>query len=116
MFPRYSFVRCGHVGQSLAPIRNTPGVTGLVRFGAEPATLDNDTLASIRRIAEQSDKGFGAEPSPFRVGEQVNVADGPLKGLAGIVSGTAEERVVVLLSLLGREKPVAFPANHLASV
>jgi transcriptional antiterminator RfaH len=28
MFPRYGFVRCGRPGQSIAPIRSTPGVTG----------------------------------------------------------------------------------------
>lgn len=42
------------------------------------------------------------------------VADGPLKGLAGIVSEIARERVVVMLTLLGREKSVAIAANHLA--
>ncbi len=41
------------------------------------------------------------------------IADGPLKGMSGIVSAVAEERVTVMLSLLGREKPVAIPTGHL---
>ena len=114
MFPRYSFVCCGREGQSLAPIRSTPGVTGLVRFGAEPATLDAESLEKISQIAEQHAIGLLAEPAPFRVGASVKVADGPLKGLDGIVSEVAAERVIVLLRLLGREKNVALPANHLA--
>lgn len=113
MFPRYAFVRCGRAGQSTAPIRSTPGVTGLVRFGAEPAVLDDPTLEAIRRLAEQSARLLEEHPSPFRPGEQVKVADGPLKGLEGIVSAVAEERVIVLLSLLGREKQIALPAGHL---
>jgi transcriptional antiterminator RfaH len=115
MFPRYSFVRCVRPGQSIAPIRCTPGVSGLVRFGAEPATLDAYTVETIHLIAEQSAIGQEAKPAPFSVGEAVKVADGPLKGLDGVVSLVAEKRVIVLLSLLGREKNVAIPVNHLAA-
>jgi transcriptional antiterminator RfaH len=114
MFPRYGFVRCGRTGQSIAPIRSTPGVTGLVTFGTTLATLGETAVEAIRAIAEQGTNTLQAEMAPFRVGENVAVADGPLKGLAGIVSEIAQERVVVMLTLLGREKPVAIPANHLA--
>lgn len=114
MFPRYGFVRCARPGQSIAPIRSTPGVSGLVTFGTTPATLGEAAVEAIRAIAEQGTNTLQAEMAPFRVGENVAVADGPLKGLAGIVSEIARERVVVLLTLLGREKPVVFPANHLA--
>jgi transcriptional antiterminator RfaH len=114
MFPRYGFIRCVRPGQSIAPIRNTPGVSGLVTFGTMPATLDETAVEAIRTIAGQGVNTLQGQSAPFRVGENVEVADGPLKGLAGIVSETAQERVVVMLTLLGREKPVAFPANHLA--
>ncbi|WP_300455452.1 transcription termination/antitermination NusG family protein [Accumulibacter sp.] len=97
MFPRYAFVRCRRVEQSIAPIRSTPGVSGLVAFGNTPATLDDATLDAIRSLAEQ----------------RANGDDGPLKGLCGIVSAVAVERVTVLLSLRGREKPVAIPADSL---
>lgn len=116
MFPRYSLVRCGRSGQSIAPIRNTPGVTGLVRFGVTPATLSETVVEAIRAIAERGNQNLKAEMAPFRVGEQVRVADGPLKGLAGIVSAVAAERVAVLLTLLGREQHVRIPANQLAPI
>lgn len=114
MFPRYGFVRCGRAGQSIAPIRSTPGVTGLVTFGTTPATLGDMDVAAIRAIAERGANTLQAQATPFRAGENVAVTDGPLKGLAGIVSEIAAERVVVMLTLLGREKPVAIPADHLA--
>lgn len=116
MFPRYGFVRCGRLGQSIAPIRNTPGVTGLVRFGVIPATLSETVVEAIRAIAEQGSQTLKAKAAPFRVGEQVKVADGPLKGLVGIVSAVAAERVAVLLTLLGREQHIGIPANQLALV
>lgn len=53
MFPRYSFVRCVRPGQSIAPIRSTPGVSGLVTFGTTPATLGETAVEAIRAIVEQ---------------------------------------------------------------
>ena len=113
MFPRYGFVRCGRPGQSIAPIRSTPGVTGLVTFGNVPATLDEATLAAIRSLAEHQARALDEKQLPFQAGDSVAIADGPLKGMSGIVSAVAEERVTVMLSLLGREKAVAVPTGHL---
>ncbi|WP_291991122.1 transcription termination/antitermination NusG family protein [Candidatus Accumulibacter sp. ACC007] len=112
MFPRYSFVRCGRPEQSIGPIRSTPGVSGLVSFGGIPATLDEATLAAIRSLAERQAAAVDEKVHPFHAGDSVEIAAGPLKGLSGIVSAIAEERVVVMLSLLGREKAVAVPAGH----
>lgn len=113
MFPRYCFVRCGRPEQSIGPIRSTPGVTGLVAFGSIPATLDEATLEAIRSLVEHQARGREEEVFPFQAGDSVAISDGPLKGLSGIVSAVAAERVTVLLSLLGREKPVAIPTDHL---
>ncbi len=115
MFPRYCFVRCGRDGQSIAPIRSTPGVLGLVRFGSEVAMLSNAAVEAIRELAEQSGCQVADKVAPFEVGVQVVVADGPLKGLSGLVSNVADERVAVLLTLLGREKQIMIPANHLVA-
>ena len=112
MFPRYCLVRCGSPQQSIAPIRSTPGVLGLVRFGNEVATLGASVVVAIRELAERN--GEQAEKSaPFEIGAQVAVVDGPLKGLSGLVSAIAEERVAVMLTLLGREKQILIPADHL---
>ncbi|WP_291994297.1 transcriptional activator RfaH [Candidatus Accumulibacter sp. ACC003] len=113
MFPRYCFVRCGRPEQSIAPIRSTPGVTGLVSFGTVPATLDDATLAAIRSLTERQARAMDEEKFPFQAGDSVDIAAGPLKGMSGIVSTVATERVTVMLTLLGREKPVAVPAAHL---
>lgn len=115
MFPRYGFVRCAHPEQSIAPIRSTPGVTGLVTFGNAPARIDHTLVEAIRQLAQQGDSPEQASAAPFKVGENVEVTDGPLKGLSGIVSAVAQERVVVMLTLLGREKPIAMPLNQLSA-
>ena len=113
MFPRYAFVRCARPGQSIAPIRSTPGVTGLVSFGNVPANIDDALVEAIRQLAEKNAHPAHQQASPFQIGDSVAVTDGPLKGLSGIVSNIAKERVVVMLTLLGREKPIAFPFQQI---
>lgn len=115
MFPRYCFVRCGHAEQSTAPIRSTPGVLGLVRFGNEVATLSDSVLEAIRELAERNGQALAETPAPFPVGMRVAVADGPLKGLSGLVSAVADERVAVMLTLLGREKSILIPVDQLVA-
>ena len=112
MFPRYAFVRCTRSEQSIAPIRSTPGVTGLVAFGNTYATMHDATVEAIRALAERQARALDHKESPFQAGDVVDISEGPLKGLAGIVSAVAEERVTVLLKLLGREKPVSMPSSH----
>lgn len=112
MFPRYCFVRCGRSGQSLGPIRSTPGVTGLVSFSNSPATLKAGQIEAIRALSDDQQR-VAKEVPIFRAGDAVEISSGPLKGLNGIVSKAAEERVAVLLSLLGREKAVVLLADQL---
>ncbi len=113
MFPRYAFVRCARPGQSIAPIRSTPGVSGLVSFGNTPACIDDTLVEAIRQLARKNSQPDPQQASPFQIGDSVAVTDGPLKGLSGIVSAVAKERVVVMLTLLGREKPVTFPMQQI---
>ena len=49
MFPRYGFVRPATAGQAIGPVRSTPGVTGLVKFGPILACLSDDRVASCER-------------------------------------------------------------------
>lgn len=113
MFPRYAFVRCGRPQQGIGPIRSTPGVTKLVSFGYLFATLGDETVEAIRVLSERQARAISGDQAPFEAGDAVRICDGPLKGLSGIVSSVASDRVNVLLTLLGREKAVAMPTSHL---
>ena len=112
MFPRYAFVRPGQPSQGVGPITSTPGVTSLVRFGAVPATLADDRLQALRRLALARS---GAMPQePLNIGQQVVFCSGPLKGANGIVSSVAAERVNVMMSLLGQSHTVLTSSRDLA--
>lgn len=102
LFPRYLFVAAANECQSLAPVRSTPGVCDLVRFGGQPARVSG---AVVDALSERQDPGTGicARRSPFRPGTGVQFRDGPFAGLDGVFDMEAgEERVFVLLDLLGK--------------
>jgi transcriptional antiterminator RfaH len=112
MFPRYAFVRPGHPQQALGPVRSTPGVTTLVRFGNVLGCLADERLRALREVVSLREQA--APGCPLKAGDAVIFNGGPLKGLSGLVSRVAAERVTVMISLLGREKGVAVPAEQLA--
>ena len=102
----------GMPSKSIAPVRSTPGVTSLVRFGPVLGCLAPERLDALRVLVDARAQAMPNQP--FKAGEQVVFSNGPLKGLSGLVSSVAAERVMVMMSLLGREKVVAVPANQLA--
>lgn len=116
MFPRYLFVRVGRPEQGLGPIRSTLGVTDLVRFGNAPAIVGDQVFAEIRKIEAEERLRPDLRLSPFVAGESVNVVNGPLAGLQGIVKQSAMMRISILVSLLGRENEVTVSPDCLRKV
>lgn len=102
LFPRYLFLATGNERQGLGPVRSTLGVSDLVRFGGQPATLP---AALIDTLQKQEDAATGtcARRSPFQPGTPVEFREGPFAGLAGVFELDAgEDRAFVLLDLLGK--------------
>jgi transcriptional antiterminator RfaH len=113
MFPRYVFLRPASKKQSLATVASTRGVCGLVRFGVEPAALDDETLSDIREF-ERSRNLAGLEAiSPIQPGARVRMRKGGLKGIEGLVVSVARQRVTFLLDMLGRQKEVTVEHGEL---
>jgi transcriptional antiterminator RfaH len=96
LFKRYLFIR---FDQTLSPwhvIRNSLGVTGLVRFGEKLATIDDDVITSLKNIQ------FPPKPL-YSAGELLRVTDGPFKNLEVVFQmQDGEERAMVLIELLNK--------------
>lgn len=103
LFPRYIFIRIDPNQRSIAPIRSTRGVFGLIRFGGQPAVVPDEIVDALLR-REDPDAGLHRDGRPlFSVGEAVKLVDGPLAGMEGIFNQEdGEQRVIVLLDLLGK--------------
>ena len=108
LFPGYCFVQGGDL--SIASIRSTPGVSGLVSFGLQgtPAALFPAALEAIHAVeAFHRDKVSGLKP-----GGAVSLIEGPFKGFKGLYSKRSKDRVEVLLTLLGQQQRILVPSSQ----
>ena len=119
LFPRYIFLQPSTAEQSLSPVRSTTGVSSIIRFGMELAVLPEGTCQRIMDFAEAQQQG-GLESllslQGIEVGDKVLIKSGPFAGLEGLVSAIAKDRVLVLMSLLGKEQPIKFQATDLSTL
>lgn len=107
LFPRYLFIQVDPSETSIAPVRSTRGVAGLVRFGGQPAVIADEIMDALR-LREDAESGVHQDTSPlFCKGEQVKLSAGPLAGMEGVfVEEDGEKRVIVLLELLGHANKI----------
>jgi len=113
LFPRYLFVRAANARQSFAPVRSTPGVAQLVNFGGLPATVPADVIDALKGREDPATAACGRRRA-FGPGDAVAFRAGPFAGLEGIFAAeSGEQRVVVLLELLGKLNRVKVDRNWL---
>ena len=116
LFPRYMFVRMDPSRTQWRPIRSTIGVTDLVCTGNRPAPVPDGIVEDIQ--SRQNDNGFVVvkPASHFKKGEAVFIVAGALADHQGLFEcATDEERVVLLLDLLGRKVRVEVPLEDLSA-
>jgi transcriptional antiterminator RfaH len=113
LFPRYIFFQPRSAAHSIAPVRSTLGVMNIVRFGQEPAVMRSEVLRGIRDFETRQNEASDEDISPFQPGERVRIADGPLTGLEGLISDVSQQRVVVLMHLLGQDTRVSLSRHQL---
>ena len=114
LFPRYLFLGADPSRQSLASVRSTRGVTGLVRFGGEPATLPTGLIDALMAQAD-TNAVIDAPPDTFAPGDRMRVIDGPLAGLMAVYrEPIGATRAMILLDLLGQTQAVSIPLAWLS--
>ncbi len=123
-FPGYVLVRMDLTDESWGAVRHTPGVTGFVGHGHQPAPLSLDEVVNILAPAPErkagapaaagsAAAGSGGAPAAeiqvdFSVGDSVTVVDGPFATLHATVSeiNIEAQKVTGLVEIFGRETPV----------
>lgn len=115
-FPRYMFARVDLEAIGLSAIRWTPGLTAIVGFGGGPVAVPDRVVALIKtRLAEMEEHGYGGR---FRSGDRVRITEGPFRDFEAIFDRplSGEERVRVLIDLLGRLTACEIEATSLKKV
>ena len=114
-FPGYVLVRMDLTDASWGTVRHTPGVTGFVGHGHQPAPLSLDEVVNILAPAPEKKPGSPAAAAAgevvtvdFSVGDSVTVIDGPFATLHATISeiNVDAQKVTGLVEIFGRETPV----------
>ena len=109
IFQGYVLVEMKLTDETWYIIRNTPGVTGFVGSGTEPTPVSDAEITKIKKRMGVEDPKHQIN---FKVGEVVNIIDGPFKGFDGAVSeiDTTKGKLKVMVSMFGRDTPVELDA------
>jgi transcriptional antiterminator RfaH len=112
LFPRYLFFRLAP-SQDLGPVRSTVGVANIVRFGYAYAVVPARIVEDLRTRADpETGLHHLQRYSQFEPGSNVRIVAGVFDGLEGVFQReSGDERVVLLLGLLGRHTHVEVPAR-----
>jgi transcriptional antiterminator RfaH len=114
LFPRYLFVRLDISDTRWRAIRSTRGVVDLVRQASEPVPLGNAIVSEIS--AREDEQGYVqlARQVELKQGQAVRLQHHAFAGHDAIFQASKDsDRVVVLLSLLGREFSVETPIHSI---
>ncbi len=116
LFPGYLLAKFDHFNFSRAVI-HSPGVTKIVAFGESVPEVPPEFVEALKEEVGKYQKGGDAIVVGWKlaVGEEVEIADGPFKGMEGTVLEirSATERVSLLLNFLGEEQPIELSLANL---
>jgi transcriptional antiterminator RfaH len=110
MFARYIFFRPTSPRQSIATARSTRGLSSIVSFGHEMATISPETIATIRACEQERNTADISAINPFQTGDKVRMRADGMQSLRGLVHSVSAKRVKLLLEILGQQKLVI--VNH----
>lgn len=116
LFPRYLFVAIDVATQRWRSIQSTLGVSRLVCWSGEPASVDNGVINALKKREDEAGfiklvRRFGFTP-----GDKVRIVEGAFVDNFALVDGISDrERVAVLLDLLGRKVRVFVEADLIAA-
>jgi len=101
LFPGYVFVEVPLRRAEWRPILSTYGIKTIIRFGDEPAMLDDEFIEALKN--RESNGAIARPAAHYQTGQQVRMTGGAFDGVvATILSVNSNERLVVLLDLLKR--------------
>ena len=118
LFPRYIFISLDELMSNWSRIRSTRGVSQLVRFAEMPAVVPDQVISMLRKQCDADDiiDLTGENPFVFNAGDEIEITGGSFKGIRAIIKEqTGEDRVLLLLDLLGKTQELEIPISHVKS-
>ncbi len=112
LLPGYIFCRF-QIAQKV-PVMQSPGIVDIVRFGGEPAPVEESEIESLRALVASGQPLF---PRAFlHVGDRVVIRRGPLAGVEGILEKFQKGyRIVVSIGILQRSVTAEIDAEWVSA-
>lgn len=108
LFKRYLFVRFDATHSPWHVIRNTLGVSDLVRTGGQPTKVPAALIEALMQVQT-------SPQSLFKRGETLRVTDGPFRDLQAVFEmQDGDHRAIVLIELLNKVQKIAVNLNALS--
>jgi len=110
LFPGYLLAKF-NLAEMERAVTFCQGVRGLVRFGSEippvPESFVEALRGEVRSRSDEDEETLSVSPV-IEIGDEVEIAHGPLQGMRGTIVSVAPaaERVKILLEFLGNEHAV----------
>ena len=113
LFKSYVFVR-NQQSRNLLVLK-TPGIVKIVKFGNEVATIDHDSIKSIKLMIEG---GYSPESTDYFIrGDLAEVVDGPLKGVVGEVARIDDKnRLMIKIDSIQHSVSIQIKRNFLKKI
>jgi len=103
LFPGYIFIYSEI--ENYSKIKFTKGISKVIRFGNNIATLEDDEIYELKKIESES----FSKPiiQKICVGQEATISEGPLRGtFVTIASLPNKDRVNIFLHILGNKRKV----------
>jgi transcriptional antiterminator RfaH len=106
LFPGYLFIYLDKEKENWSPISSTKGVVNFVRFGLNFAQVP-DTVIKFLKSNEIINKEKFINLKRLKSGDKVQITDGVFKNCVAIfTSSKPQERVVLLMNILGQQQSI----------
>ena len=108
LFPGYLFVQLNEKTQNFSPIYSTQGVSNFVKFGLNFAKVPTSVIKFIKTNQHITTDKLN-NLNKFKPGDEVQISDGAFKNYLAIFECyKSNERVILLMNLLGHEQSLSF--------
>ena len=106
LFPGYIFIQLDKDTQNWSPIRSTKGILYFVRFGLSYAKIPDNIIEFIKTNQLNTAEKL-KNINKFKSGDKVQITDGVFKNCIAIFkSFKSDERVILLMNLLGQQQKI----------
>ena len=108
LFPGYLFVQLNEKTQNWSPINFTKGVSHFVKFGSNFAKVHISIIEFIKTNQHITAEKF-KNLNKFKSGDKVLISDGTFKNWVAIFKCyKSDDRIILLMNLLGNEQSLSF--------